>query len=137
MELLIHHAAAARRLFGTHSVSTCRAILVSEYGEAEKLVLGEKDIPAPASGQVQVRVSAAGVNPSDTYKVLGPAGPYGPTGTNTPWMIPQLPYTPGGDGAGVVSALGDGVTDFGVARWGGHRFLACGCVHDAVWPQNN
>lgn len=92
----------------------CRAILVSEYGQADRLVLAEKETPLPGPGQVQIRVEAAGVNPSDTYKVLGPAGPYGPSGTNTPWLIPALPYTPGGDGAGVVSALGDGVTEFAV-----------------------
>jgi len=62
-----------------------------------------KTLPAPGPGQLRVRVGAAGVNPSDTYVRLGPAGPY----AGMP-ILPTPPFTPGKDGAGVVEAVGDG-----------------------------
>ncbi len=76
-----------------------KAILVPEFGGPE--VLQHKEVPAlrPAAGQVLVRIHAAGVNPYDTYMRNG-AYP----------IKPPLPYTPGSDAAGVVDAVGDGVT---------------------------
>ncbi len=64
--------------------------------------LRETDLPCPqaGSGQVLVRVHASGVNPYDTYMR---AGNYA--------VKPPLPYTPGSDAAGVVEAIGDGVTN--------------------------
>ena len=50
-----------------------------------------------------VRISAAGVNPVETYIR---AGAYA--------TLPQLPYTPGGDAAGTVEAVGAGVTSLAV-----------------------
>jgi len=55
--------------------------------------------PVPGSGQLLVRIRAAGVNPVDTYIRSGAYA-----------RKPALPYTPGTDGAGVVEAVGDGVT---------------------------
>src|SRR2546428_1289303 len=75
-----------------------KAILVREFGGPEVLKLEEVPTPKPAAGQVLVRIHAAGVNPYDTYMR---AGSYA--------VKPQLPYTPGSDGAGVVEAIGDGV----------------------------
>ena len=56
-----------------------------------------EDVPDPAvaSGQVLVKIKAAGVNPVDTYIR---AGTYG--------VLPAPPYTPGADGAGIVEAVG-------------------------------
>lgn len=65
--------------------------------------MSTKTLPAPGPGQLRVRVGAAGVNPSDTYVRLGPAGPY----AGMP-ILPTPPFTPGKDGAGVVEAVGDG-----------------------------
>jgi NADPH2:quinone reductase len=76
-----------------------KAILVHEFGGPEQLKLEEVSTPKPAAGQVLVRVHAAGVNPYDTYMR---AGVYP--------VKPPLPYTPGSDAAGVVEAVGDGVT---------------------------
>src|SRR6201993_4033142 len=76
-----------------------KAILVHEFGGPEVLKLEEVPTPKPATGQVLVRVQAAGVNPYDTYMR---AGVYA--------IKPPLPYTPGSDGAGVVEAVGEGVT---------------------------
>lgn len=76
-----------------------RAIRVKEFGGAEVLRLEEVSDPQPDKGQVVVRIRAAGVNPVDTYIR---AGIYA--------RKPALPYTPGGDGAGVVESVGEGVT---------------------------
>jgi NADPH2:quinone reductase len=76
-----------------------KAILVHEFGGPEQLKLEEVPTPKPSAGQVLVRVHAAGVNPYDTYMR---AGVYP--------VKPPLPYTPGSDAAGVVEAVGDGVT---------------------------
>jgi len=54
--------------------------------------------PSPGEGQVLVAVKAVGVNPVETYIRAG-----------TYVVKPALPYTPGGDAAGVVEAVGDGV----------------------------
>lgn len=74
-------------------------IQVSEFGGPEVLVHRELPVPEPGAGQVRVRVQAIGVNPADTYIR---------TGTYA-FFTPELPYTPGFDGAGVVDAVGAGV----------------------------
>jgi NADPH2:quinone reductase len=76
-----------------------KAILVHEFGGPEVLKLEEIPTPAPGPGQVLVKVHAAGVNPYDTYMRSG-----------TYAIKPPLPYTPGSDAAGVVEAVGAGVT---------------------------
>src|SRR5256714_435822 len=75
-----------------------KAIRVSEYGGPSVLKLEEIATPQPGPGQVLVRNHAVGVNPVDTY-----------LRTNTDNRGPKLPYTPGGDAAGVVEAVGPGV----------------------------
>jgi NADPH2:quinone reductase len=75
-----------------------KAIRVHEFGGPEVLKLEEVPTPKPSTGEVLVRIHAAGVNPYDTYMREG-----------TYAVKPPLPYTPGSDGAGVVEAAGDGV----------------------------
>ena len=60
-----------------------------------------EEIPGapPGQGQVLVRNHAVGVNPVDTY-----------LRSNTDNRGPKLPYTPGSDAAGVIEAVGAGVT---------------------------
>jgi NADPH2:quinone reductase len=72
-----------------------RAIRVHQFGDPSVLTLDEVPTPEPGPGQVQVRIHAAGVNPVDTYIR---AGRYG--------TLPSLPFIPGSDGAGVISAVG-------------------------------
>lgn len=67
------------------------------------LRLEEVPDPEPGPGQVRVRIRAAGVNPYDTYMRSGQYA-----------LKPELPYTPGADGAGEVDALGPGVTGLAV-----------------------
>jgi len=75
-----------------------KAIRVHKFGGPEVLQLEEVPDPRPSAGQVLVRIGAAGVNPVDTYIRSGNYA-----------NLPSLPYVPGGDGAGVVEAVGDGV----------------------------
>ena len=75
-----------------------KAIRVHEFGGPDVLKLGEVPTPKPSTGEVLVRIHAAGVNPYDTYMRAG-----------TYALKPSLPYTPGSDAAGVVEAVGDGV----------------------------
>src|SRR5467141_4754338 len=76
-----------------------KAVVVHQFGGPEVLKLEEVPTPKPAAGQVLVRIHAAGVNPYDTYMRNG-----------TYAIKPPLPYTPGSDAAGVVEAVGEGVT---------------------------
>lgn len=76
-----------------------KAIQVTEFGGPEVLVVREVADPTPGPGQVVVGVRAVGVNPVETYIR---AGAYA--------VLPQLPYVPGHDAAGVVEAVGDGVS---------------------------
>lgn len=78
-----------------------RAIVVREFGGPEVLRL--EDVPEPTQGaeQLLVRVKAVGVNPVDTYIRAG-----------TYTRVPDLPFSPGSDAAGIVEAVGDKVTSF-------------------------
>ena len=72
-----------------------KAVRVDEFGGPEVLRLEEVPDPKPGSGEVVVRVRAAGVNPVDAYLRTG-----------TYAMKPALPYTPGSDAAGIVESVG-------------------------------
>jgi NADPH:quinone reductase-like Zn-dependent oxidoreductase len=88
-----------------------KAIQVTEFGGPEKLVFTDIEEVAAGKGEVCVRLYAAGVNPSDTYTL---------TGTYA-FSVPQLPYTPGLDGAGIVESIGEEVTN---VRVGDRVFIA-------------
>jgi alcohol dehydrogenase len=75
-----------------------RAVFSDEHGGPEVLRLGEIPTPAPAEGQVLVRVEACSLNHHDIFTRRGMPG------IETP-----LPMVPGCDAAGEVAALGDGV----------------------------
>jgi putative PIG3 family NAD(P)H quinone oxidoreductase len=81
-----------------------RAIIISEPGGPEVLRISERPTPDPGPGQILVRVSAAGLNRADLLQRMGlyPAPP------GTPHDIPGLEY------AGEVSAVGRGVSTWGV-----------------------
>lgn len=81
-----------------------KAAQINEYGHADKVEVVETDTPRAGEGQVQVEVQAASLNPFDTMVREGyVAG-----------MIKSLPITLGGDIAGVVRAVGQGVDDVAV-----------------------
>lgn len=79
------------------------ALILENFGDHE-FTRVELPIPQPEAGQVLVRIHASGVNPID-YKIrLGEA----------PYAMPELPAVLGTDMAGVVTAIGEGVTHFNV-----------------------
>lgn len=80
-----------------------KAIVVREFGEPSVMRVEEVEKPRPATGQVLVRIHAAGVNPVDTYLRTGNHA-----------HAPKLPYTPGKDAAGIVEGVGESVERFEV-----------------------
>ncbi|HEY3684412.1 MAG TPA: quinone oxidoreductase [Streptosporangiaceae bacterium] len=78
-----------------------RAIVVREHGGPEVLVPAEVAEPVPGAGQLLVAVEAVGVNFVEAYNRSGhyPSKP---------------PFTPGGEAAGTVVAVGERVAEFGV-----------------------
>jgi len=80
------------------------AIRVHEYGDPEVLTWEEVKVGDPGPGQIRIKQTAIGLNFIDVY---------GRTG-----LYPQdeLPFIPGMEGAGVVTAVGDGVRDLKVGR---------------------
>jgi len=74
-----------------------RAIQINEFGGPEVLKLVETPVPEPASGEVLIEVTRAGVNFADTH-----------TRTNSYVRKATLPLIPGGEVAGVVAAAPEG-----------------------------
>ncbi|MGK5680480.1 NADPH:quinone reductase [Actinoplanes sp. URMC 104] len=77
-----------------------RAAVFTEPGPASVLRIAERDLPPAGPGEVRVRVVLSAVNPTDTGTRAGRGVPDGVT----------PPRVPNQDGAGVVDAVGDGVT---------------------------
>ncbi|HCS56189.1 MAG TPA: NADPH:quinone reductase [Gordonia polyisoprenivorans] len=79
-----------------------RAVQFAKYGSPEVLEVVDIATPEPATGEVRIKVAAAGVNPVDASIRSGSLAD----------MIPvTLPSVPGVDAAGTVDAVGPGVTD--------------------------
>lgn len=76
-----------------------RALLCRELGSPDSLHVENLSIPEPGAGQVRVRVHACSINFPDLLMV---AGKY--------QEKPELPFIPGGEVAGVIDAVGAGVT---------------------------
>jgi NADPH:quinone reductase-like Zn-dependent oxidoreductase len=82
-----------------------KALVISSYGGPEVLEVAELDTPAPASGQVSIRVAGAAVNPVDLATRSGALTQGG--------LLAEQPLVGiGWDVAGVVEAVGDGVDAF-------------------------
>jgi NADPH2:quinone reductase len=97
-----------------------KAILCTRLGGPHDLELAELPIPVPAPGEALVRIQAVGLNFYDTLII---AGKY--------QTKPPLPFSPGGEFAGVVESVGAGITDFapgdrvlGYTGYGAARQLA-------------
>ncbi len=86
-----------------------RAVVCSEFAPIDRLTIEERPDPEPGPGKVVVAVRAAGVNFVDGLFVQGKYQ-----------IKPPLPFTPGGEVAGDVVAVGDGVEGVAV----GDRVLA-------------
>ncbi len=76
-----------------------KAVLCKAFGPAETLVLEEIASPEPKKNEVLLDVHAAGVNFPDTLIIEGKYQ-----------FKPPFPFSPGGEAAGVVAAVGEKVT---------------------------
>lgn len=74
------------------------AIRIHQNGGPEVLTWEEVDVAEPGLGQIKIRQEAAGLNFIDVYHRTG-------------LYKQELPFTPGVEGAGVVDAVGDSVTN--------------------------
>lgn len=83
-----------------------RSVVYEENGPSNVLTLIERDKPEPKAGEVRVRIMVSGVNPTDWKSRLGAVA-------GTPLAHPQVPNQ---DGAGIVDALGEGVTGLVVGQ---------------------
>lgn len=88
-----------------------KAMMSHEPGGPETLKLTEIDTPAPGPGQLRIAVKASGVNFPDTLIIR-----------DLYQFKPPRPFAPGGEVAGIVEAVGDGVTNFAA----GDRVLSGG-----------
>ncbi|MFY0690817.1 MAG: NADPH:quinone oxidoreductase family protein [Paracoccaceae bacterium] len=92
-----------------------RALQVIEFGQPA--VLQEAATPQPGPGEVLIRIHACGLNFADLLMVKG-----------TYQVLPDLPFAPGMEVAGVVAGLGEGVTEPAIgtriAVYGGNGGLA-------------
>ncbi len=106
-----------------------KAVIIDEYGDNGVVQFADVDRPAPRAGEVLVRVHAAGVNPVD-WKIRGGAGQR---------MGLTLPIHLGGEIAGTVEQLGEGVSDlkegdavYGIIKTGGFAEYAIAPATDVV-----
>ena len=99
------------RIAASGRLGAMKAILCKRFGPPETLVV--EDVPSPRAGpgQVVVSVAAAGVNFPDTLIIQGKYQ-----------FKPELPFSPGGELAGIVKEVGDGVRH---VRPGDHVIALC------------
>ena len=86
-----------------------KALVCNELGPTDNLTLEERPTPVPGKGEILVDVKAAGVNFPDVLTVQGKYQ-----------FKPELPFVPGVEVAGIVAAVGEGVT----SRKVGERVIA-------------
>src|SRR5258708_30740945 len=92
-----------------------KAVLCKAYGPPESLVVEEVEPLKPGPGQVVISVKACGVNFPDTLIIQGKYQ-----------FKPEMPFSPGGEVAGIVKAVGESVEQVQVGNrviaftgWGG------------------
>ena len=83
--------------------ATIRAALLADYGEPDRFRIENVPEPRPGPGEIRIRVAAAAVNPVDVKLRRGYL---------KEWMPLAFPAQIGGDVAGMVDAIGDGVVGF-------------------------
>lgn len=105
-----------------------KAVICEKLGGPDDLVIRELDDPNVGAGEVLVRVKAAALNYFDTLIIQGKYQ-----------FKPELPFSPSGEMAGIVEAVGDGVSRFKVgdrvasyAKWGAARELYVAPEHELV-----
>jgi NADPH2:quinone reductase len=78
-----------------------KAALCTHYGPPEEMVVQDVPSPSPRKGQVVITVKACGVNFPDVLMIQ-----------DKYQFKPALPFSPGGEIAGIVKEAGEGVTAF-------------------------
>ncbi len=78
-----------------------RAVICTSFGPPESLQLRDVPLPEPGPGEVRIAVQACGVNFPDTLIIEGKYQ-----------LRPDLPFSPGGEVAGLISAVGKDVSGF-------------------------
>jgi NADPH:quinone reductase-like Zn-dependent oxidoreductase len=98
-----------------------KAAFIEQHGGPEVLKYGEMPDPVAASGQVVVDIAAASVNGADWKVREGKSG-----------QLSKFPYILGRDFSGVVSAVGDGVSDLKV---GDEVFAVCDAGQEGAYAE--
>jgi NADPH2:quinone reductase len=80
-----------------------KVVSISAFGGPEELQVGEVPTPAAGPGQVLIKVEAIGLNLGDAIIRSGRSG-----------LELPMPFIPGGEVAGTVAAVGDGVSELSV-----------------------
>lgn len=86
-------------------IAQARAVRFDRYGARDVLYVADMPVPSPAAGEILVEVRAAGINPGEIAIRTGALHERFPA---------TFPSGQGSDLAGVVNAVGEGVTDFRV-----------------------
>ena len=102
-----------------------KAWLVNQWGEPEDMILGETADRMPARGEVRIRNHAAAVNFFDVLQIQGKYQ-----------VKPPFPFTPGAEVAGVIDAVGEGVTEFTPGQRVTAMSQGGGFAEAAVCPAN-
>ena len=76
-----------------------KALVCKEYGPPEMLVIEERPAPVPGPGEVRIDIRAAGINFPDVLVIAG-----------TYQVKVPPPFIPGNEAAGIVEAVGEGVS---------------------------
>jgi NADPH2:quinone reductase len=79
-----------------------RAVRIYRYGPAEELTIESIEKPVPGPGEALIRHTAIGLNFVEVYFRRGT------------FQVPALPAVLGNEGAGIVEAVGPGVSDIGI-----------------------
>ncbi|MDU6730126.1 MAG: zinc-dependent alcohol dehydrogenase, partial [Bradyrhizobium sp.] len=96
-------------------MQTMKAAVVKAFGKP--LVIEDVPVPVPGPGELLVKLKACGVCHTDLHAASGD------------WPVkPVPPFIPGHEAAGVVAALGPGVTDFKIGDAVGVAWLHDACL---------
>lgn len=121
-------------------VTTMKAIIMRDFGEASQLKMEEVEVPIPGPEEVQIQIAYTAVNPVD-WKIR--------TGLLQSRLPHQFPIVPGWDATGIVTAIGENVTQFQVGddvfaycrkpvvQWGTYAEYICYLAQDVAFKPAN
>jgi NADPH2:quinone reductase len=98
-----------------------KAIRIHQTGGVDALCYEDLPIPTPGPGEARVKVAYAGLNFIDIYQRLGQ------------YKL-VLPFTPGLEAAGVVDAVGEGVTEVAVGQRVSYAMVSSAYAQYAIAP---